>query len=380
MLSLARVVALAAAILVGGTGVGAEPGRARLRVKFSVEPARPGDSVTVEVAAVDAGGAPTELPIAIDVDAGKVTPPERIGAGVYRAVISVPRRLPLSRSLLVVAHGGALSAEAALALTPGPAATVAVDGPSSCPEDAEGCSIQVSASDADGNPAADVPDASADLGRVSPAGSAEPGRWIVVYHPRRVDREKPDRITVQLGKLRAVHTLQLVPSRTRIGFAPMVGAVREGGDTGLVAGAQVLGQRLLGSGWRVGAGLEGSWWRTTHSADSSGLHLSTDRSQLAVGVLLLAERQLLGRSTLSLSLGGGGLRATKTDHVSGQSGVSDSGWAPTAHAAAALGYRFSIGMPFVEARAGWVGDAHLLADSGTKWPLFLQLGYRLDVR
>jgi hypothetical protein len=27
----------------------------------------------------------------------------------------------------------------------------------------------------------------------------------------------------------------------------------------------------------------------------------------------------------------------------------------------------------------WVGDAHLVTDPGAQWPLFLQLGYRLDV-
>jgi hypothetical protein len=74
------------------------------------------------------------------------------------------------------------------------------------------------------------------------------------------------------------------------------------------------------------------------------------------------------------------VRVTSTDHVQGQPGVTDTGWAPMASASAGLGYRLRFARPFVEVRQAWVGDAHLVTDPGAKWPLFLQAGFRLDVR
>lgn len=375
-----RAVALSVVVLVSRAAGAAEPLRPRLAISFGTEAGHPGESVTVEVSSLDAAGAPVDAPVALDVDAGKVTAPQRTGTGVYRASIAVPSRLPLSRSLLVLARAGALSADASLRLAPGPAASIHLDGPTSCPEDADACRIDVIAADAYGNPAAEVPDASADLGRVSPAGAAEPGHWVIVYHPPRVDRERAERVAVELGSLRAVHTLQLSPSRMRLGFAALLGAVHQGGRTGFAAGGRVLGERLLGSGWLVGAGLDGAWWRTSDSGEAGALHVSTNRSQLALGLFFVAERSLAGRTTATLSAGGGAVRVNSAAHVEGQPGVSDAGWAPTANVAAAIGYRFPFGMPFLEARAAWVGDARLATDPGAEWPLFLQLGYRLDVR
>ncbi len=54
--------------------------------------------------------------------------------------------------------------------------------------------------------------------------------------------------------------------------------------------------------------------------------------------------------------------------------------APTAFAAAGLGYDASFGMPFLELRGAWVGDPKLATDTGSRSPLFLLLGYRFHVR
>jgi len=377
---LVRVVVVAAAVLVSSVAAAAEPLRPHLVIRFGSEVGHPGENVTVEVASLDGAGAPVDAPVVVDVDAGKATAPQRVGSGLYRSTVAVPTQLPVSRSLLVLARAGALSAEASLRLAPGPAATLRLDGPPGCSEDAEACRIDVAAADAYGNPAAEVPDASAELGRVSPAGAAEPGHWVVIYHAPRVDRERTEHVTVELGKAKAVHALKLSPASTRVGLTPLLGAVRENAHLGFAAGGQVLVEGGVGSGWRMGAGVEGSWWSVSFSDDVSGLHVSTDRSSLSAAFFVQAERPLAGHGVFTVSVGGGAVRVDSTAHVEGQPGVSDAGWAPTARGTAALGYRFGRAMPFLEFRGAWVGDAHLVTDPGARWPLFLQLGFRLDVR
>ncbi len=377
---LVRAVALWVIVLASGVAAAAEPLRAHLVIRFGSEVGHPGETVTIEVASLDANGAAVDAPVSVDVEAGKAGPTQRAGPGLYRASLTVPTQLPASRSLLVLARAGALSADASLRLVPGPAATLRLDGPPGCTEDAEACRIDVIAADAYGNPAAETPETSAELGRIFSAGVAEPGHWVVIYHPPRVDRERTDRVTVQVGKLKAFHEFRLAPASTRLGVAPLLGAVREEGHLGFAAGGQVLVETAVGSGWLMGAGLEGSWWGLSHGTDVSGIHVSTDRSELAGAFFVQAERPLAGRTMATLSLGGGAVRVNTTAHVQGQPGVSDSGWAPMARGTVALGYRVGRVMPFLEFRGAWVGDAHLVTDPGAKWPLFLQLGFRLDVR
>jgi hypothetical protein len=369
------------AVLTAGSAAGADTARPKMRVHLGVEPpALPGQVVPVEIRLLDDAGRPIDAPLTLDVDVGKATPPARSEPGVYRSTITIPRRLPSTRSVLVLARSGQSSVETNLDLAPGPAVTVDVEGPAVCPEDAEACRLDVSAEDADGNPAAEVPFGKAELGRLLPAGWAEPGRWVIVYQPPRVDRETTDHVVVELGTLRATHDLRLLPSRTRLGFAPVLGYVRQEGHSGFAASAQALGARRVGGGWLIGAGLEVDWWTVSHSGTESGLGVSTDRSQFGAGLLLQAERSYANALTTTFTLGGGAVRVSSTSHVEGQPGVTDAGWAPMASLSAGLGYRFGFGMPFVELRQGWVGDAHLLTDPGAKWPLFTQVGFRLDVR
>ncbi len=368
------------ASLAAGRAAGADVPRPKMRLHLGVEPpVRAGLLVPVEIRLLDDAGSPVDATVSLDVDVGKVTPPVRAALGVYTATITVPRRLPRVHSMLILARAGQSSIETGLDLAPGPAASIRVEGPPVCSEDAESCAIDVAAEDADGNPAAEVPFGKADRGRVLPAGWAEDGRWVLVYQPPRVDREVTDRVAIELGSQRATHDFRLSPSRARLSFAPVLGAVRQDGHTGFAAAAQALGTRRVGGGWSLGAGLEVNWWSVSQRGQAAGLDLSTDRSELGGALLLVAERPLAGQLTASFTLGGGAVHVTSTNHVQGQPGVTDSGWAPMAEAALALGYRFRFFMPFVDVRQAWVGDAHLLTDPGAKWPLFLRAGFRLDV-
>jgi len=357
----------------------ADPPAARLIVRFEPTLARPGDTVQVQVTSFDVTGAPADLmvPLAVDVDAGKISAPEWRGPGVYVALLTVPRRLPVSRSILVLARSGAISREAALALAPGPAAVLHLDGPSECPASAEVCRLDVSAEDEFGNGADEVPTGKAERGKVLPPSSAGGGRWVLGYRPAHVERDADDLITVELGTLRAEHRLQLLAERLRFDLVPRLGLAREDARFRPAAGAQALLERLLSSGWLLGAGLEGAWWSASRS-EAAGSR--SDRTQLALGVLGLAERRVSRRILAGISAGGGVAQVTNTDHVPGQPNVSANGWVPTVWGAAMLGYESSVGTPFVELRAQWVGDAHLVTtDGGSKAPLLVFVGYRFHV-
>jgi len=373
--------ALSLWVCAAGSAAAAEPPAARLMVRFEPALARPGDTVQVQITAQDVTGAPAELaaPLAVDADSGKVTAPESRGPGAYVALLTVPQRLPLSRSILVLARAGAISREAALPLAPGPAAVLHVDGPSQCPASAEVCRLDVTAEDEAGNGADEVPTGTAERGKVLPPSSAGGGRWVIGYRPAHVERDADDRILVDLGTLHAEHRIQIQAERLRFDLAPRVGLAREDSTDRLAAGGQALGERLLSSGWLVGVGLEGVWWTSSHKA-AAGSH--SDRSQIALGALVLAERRVTRRLLAGVSAGGGVAEVTNTDVVPGNSQkVSATGWVPTAWGAATLGYDTFVGTPFVEFRAQWVGDAHLVTtDSGPKTPLFIWLGYRLHVR
>jgi hypothetical protein len=362
---------------------GAEPAPARPQVQFSSRPAVAGEQIEVLVSTQDAAGNPLDGPVSIDADAGKVSPPERLGPGQYRAVLSVPRKLPTSGSILFLVRGSGRTAEASLPVAAAAPATLRVVGPPACAGEATACRIEVEARDAYGNGLAEAPRATAALGRLSAPAAEGSGRWVLLYRPPHVERGEEDRVVVELGPLRAEHRIGVTPQRLRLGGAPRVGLVSQGGRLGLAVGAEVLGERLLRSGWLVGAGLEGSWWSTSRSAtvpaDPDPLRVDIDRSQLAFGVLGLAEHPLGGPILGTLRLGVGAVRVTGVAHVTGQPDVTASGWAPAASAAVAVGFRSRVGMPFAELRATWEGDAHLTTDAGAKWPLFLLLGYRFDV-
>jgi hypothetical protein len=370
--------ALAVCATMAGSVRAADPSRARLTVRFEPTVAHPGEVVEIHVTALTAAGVQADLlvPLEVDTDSGKVAAPERRAPGAYVALLTVPQRLPLSRSILILARSGAISREAGLALFPGPAVTLRVEGPRECPESAETCPLDIAAEDAYGNGAEEEPTGKAELGKLLPAQSAGGGRWVMAYRPAHVQRDADDVLTVELGGQRAERRVRLLAARLRFDLAPRVGAAFQG-RLGLAAGAQALGERLLSSGWLVGAGVEGHWWSGTRSL-GAGSH--SDRSQLAFGLLGLAERRVSSHLLAGVSAGGGLAQVTNTDKVPGQPSVGATGWAPTAFGALSLGYELSGGMPFLELRGQWVGGAHLVTiDSGPKTPLLVFLGYRLHV-
>ncbi|HET6440007.1 MAG TPA: hypothetical protein VFG59_18220 [Anaeromyxobacter sp.] len=375
-----RGIVVWAVLVLGSLARAAEPPRPRIQIRFGGEVGRPGETVTIEATYLDESGDPVDAPasLGIDSDAGTVSPPERVRTGVYRATLVVPRTLPVSRSVLVLAHAGAVSTGASMQLGPGPAARMHVDGPATCSEDREACRIEVSAEDANGNMAEELPSATSRLGRISPPSSVQAGRWVIAYHAPRVERPVEEQILVELGALREEHRLRILPTRTRIGLAPMAGLAELNDRAGFVGGGQLLGERLFASGWIMGAGLEGSAWIVTKSTDVSGLRVHQDRRLVGAQVFFLAERRVVGSLVGTLSVGAGLARITTSQWVEDQPKITDSGWAPSASGAAALGYRFRFMQPFVELRAAWVGS-RLATDNKSWWPVFVQLGYRFDV-
>ncbi len=253
--------ALGLAAWTATTAAAAEVGRARLVVRFEPASARPGDAVQVEVTSLDASGSPVDLPapLAVDADAGKVRAPERRKLGVYVAILTVPRQLPLSRSILVLARAGAISREASLQVVSGPAAVMKLEGPPDCTVDEDVCRLEVSAVDAAGNAADEVPTGKAELGRVSPPSAAGGGRWAMLYRPPQVERDAEDVVTIELGALRAEHHIQVVAARMHFDLAPRVGGVYQDSRSGLSAGAQALGSGCSARGgcWAWGSRARG---------------------------------------------------------------------------------------------------------------------------
>jgi hypothetical protein len=362
-----------------------ERGRPRLRVRFASQPGVAGDAVAVEVNALGVGGGLVDAEgVAVFADAGKVGPAERVATGTYRFTLAIPRQLPGTGVITVVARAGALHGEATLGVVAGPAAAVRIEGPSACQEGGEGCRLEVSALDAYGNPATEIPTLRAARGEVSPASSSQAGRWVATYRPPPVVLDAEDEVSVVLGPVRAAHRLRVAPARAELGFAGRAGAALQDGRLGVAVGGGAFALRRLASAWLLGGGVEVEWWAEGRSGaaegPSSSVHFTADRSQLLLAAVALAERPVTDRLLLWASAGGGVARVTSTTRLAGSPSVSEVGWAPAATGAAALGVHALGGVPFLEARVAWVGDPHLDTLRGSVAPLFLQLGYRLDAR
>jgi len=90
-------------------------------------------------------------------------------------------------------------------------------------------------------------------------------------------------------------------------------------------------------------------------------------------------RMRLGERGAAWAGAGGGLVLVRGHLAQGAlSGPTESGAAPEVHALAAVGWRMGPGRSFLEARAGWQGDAGIASLRGSLLTGTLSLGYRLE--
>jgi hypothetical protein len=384
-LVLAPLVALGALVpVVPVRAVEVEAEQPRLRIEVPPTPARAGAVVAVRVVAIDARGQPeSSANVVVDADAGSVSAARRVGPGQYEATLNVPDRLPLGRSVLLLARTERFHAEVSLPLAPGPAATAALEGGERCKAGAESCTLELHAEDAFGNGAGEAPRIRADRGEVVAVNGTDPGRWVIAYRVPPVEREARAQLVAEVGAARATSSILLVPSGARLAFALRGGMGSEEGHAGPAAGGQVFGAGYAG-GWLVGGGMDLGWWKSSRSdrAEAGGttLDLTTDRTTVALAACGVAERALGGGLHAWLTATAGAARVTVRTQLTDQPAVTEAAWAPAAGGAIALGWHTRAGTPFLEGRLAWTGDPHLASATGSSTAFFLQLGYRFDAR
>jgi len=358
---------------------------AALRIEFDRPTAAPGDPkpVTVTVQARDAAGNLTDAEVAIESDLGGIGELVRVEQGVYRAPLQVAPALRGDRSITLEARAGAISSQAVLPLAPGPSESVSIVAPESVPADGRTVrQVSVEVLDAFGNPVEDeklaTESALAELG--APLNVA-PGRWIFSYRARRVQRDDDDVVTVRAGTVTATRTILLVAPTPRVSIASLVGGVLQSGSFGFALAGDVAVWTRLGSE-QVGLALDAAWWSLSSSGSTStatGSFGYGDKRNYVPVVLYLAWRRPVGASSMLWVMAGGGAAWVEaSSSLSGQTTVSQSGWAPAVSVAASYGMRAGPGFPFVELRGGWIGNPSLGTLSGSAVPVLLFLGYRFD--
>ncbi len=222
--------------------------------------------------------------------------------------------------------------------------------------------------------------------RRPPAGA---GRWVLVYRPPRVERGRGG---PRGGRARAAP--RRAPGRPH----PAAPAARwrrpgSGWSPRAAAWAWPSARRCSESGCSAPAGWWGAGWRAPGGArvGPPGSTSSRSGSGPAGGRRRSEPAGPRGPGPGGAVPGWGlpGVAPARDRRCAGDERRRRSPASPTSppragrrrpSAAVAIGYRTRAGMPFAEVRATWEGDARLATDEGAKWPLFLLLGYRFDVR
>jgi hypothetical protein len=358
---------------------------AQIRVEPSRAEPRAGERLEVSLWILGAGGLPVDGEVALDCDLGEVGPVVQVGPGRYRASLTAPRVIPGTRSLLLLARAGGSSAEATLPLSAGPAASIVLSGPAAARADgASSVWLEAILYDAFGNAAEDVPAGSARLGQVRPARSTGPGRWELEYVPGRHLDEAVDLVAVGAGSARATHRLRLTAPRSWGALAPWAGVVSAQGTGAAFAAGADAAWWWRGTPGALGVGVHAAWWRLD-DADRVALPggaaaLAGTRSYVPVTAALAWGHRLGGRAEAWLAAGAGAAHVSASQRLAGQPAISEAGWGPAATAGAALGVRAWRGLPFVEVRGVWIGDADLVTVSGPSRAVLLLAGYRFDAR
>jgi hypothetical protein len=116
----------------------------------------------------------------------------------------------------------------------------------------------------------------------------------------------------------------------------------------------------------------------TLTAGTVSLPVSSDASFLALEPSI-AWRLPLARGMFWLGAGPGLVRTSSTVSAPGQEDLTATSWVPSAHASVGWGLRIGPGIPFIELKGGWQGEADESPVSGSVQTLTFALGYRFDV-
>lgn len=133
---------------------------------------------------------------------------------------------------------------------------------------------------------------------------------------------------------------------------------------------------------RAGLAAEAGWWAFTRTdrMDVAGQPLVLRGQADMVPLLLTAlGRMRLGElGTAWLGAGGGAVLVLARQAQGSLAGAPEAGIAPEAHALAGAGWRLGPGVPFLEARVGWQGDAGGSSLRGSLRTCTFSVGYRFE--
>ncbi len=339
------------------------------------------EALRITVVVQDAAGNPADAEVAVEAVPGTVGPVTRLEKGRYRAELAPPTLLGRDRTIYVQARAGRLFAASTVRVAPGPPATIALELPERLVADgatrSQGYALLV---DAFGNAAEEgEPDLTSDLAELGQPVRIGAGRWMFSYRPRLLEREADDVVRARAEDARAERTVHLTAPVLTFDVAPMAGVALQGSAAGPAATAEATVWTRL-AGQELGLAVQAGWWLLGTSgrapSPAGDVDFRGHRNYVPVGVALAARWSAGPAVVLGLSLGAGVSFVAHASALAGQPTVTETGWAPMASAALRCGVRAWGGLPFLEARASWLGDPGLSTLHGTSVPFFLLLGYR----
>ncbi len=356
------------------------------RLEVDPGPVVAGQTVTATVTLADAAGNAAEGDLEAQADAGVIGPAERLEVGRTRLTWTVPARLDGRGRAELTVRAGAAAARASVALRPGAPSilTLSAARPVVTADGIEEVDLTATVTDAHGNPVDEPP-----ARRVAQAGTVEsprqvgPGRFTMVYRPRRASLPGEDVVEVGLPLLSARVRVGLRPTMAPFDLAASLGAAfGSGGWLGVHAGAEASAWRWLGE-QEVGLALAASFTRLRDDGSVPGgagpVAFSGEVRTLALLASVGWRRSAGQRLALRFTAGGGLGRVESLVAAGGGPLVPEASWVPAVSGAASVGWRLGPGHGFLETRAIWMADPGLASIQGTIARLALSLGYELDV-
>jgi hypothetical protein len=342
-----------------------------------------GDEVRVAVRLEDAQGNPAAGPARLSASFGEVVAFAPGAPGEWVGLVRVPAELGAHRKLELAVRAGGAAGRATVRLRPGPPEQLEVQvAERTLLADGRGeAQVLLRASDRFGNLADEPPTLTAELGRIGAPAPDGAGAWRASYRAPRLEQPSWDGLSARLGGARGGERLRLLARPRALSVSPKLGLSLRAGGLSPAASLEVAWWPAALRG-RIGLAAEAGWWAfsRTDRVDLGGQPLALrGRADLAPVALTALARMGLGeRGSAWVGLGGGAvlLRARVAQGV--LAGAAETGVAPEAHAQVGAGWRLGPGIPVLEARAAWQGDAGVSSMTGSLLTFTLSLGYRLE--
>jgi hypothetical protein len=346
--------------------VGTLPGPpVTVAVSFDREAVVAGEEGDVAVSArvLDAAGNVTDALLDLRAEAGELADVKRVAPGAWQARLRIDPRFEGRRELVVAALAPeiGIAGSRALRLRPAAAASATVDERVLVGDGKRETSLAVSVYDRFDNPVAATPAVSAELGRVLAVAEEAPGSYRVRYVGAHVEERTEDRLTIEVGSVRAEGAVVLVPPRSTVGAIAGFGVAKglSRGPVGKRFAAAVERDERVWRGFDLSSRVEVELLAFEGRAREvvRGALDPEARATARVGALLAgvtARRDLKAGPTAwgTLSAGVAVSRARGA-------GADDLGVGPSARVALGVGWRQRKMMPFLEASLVAAGDAPL---------------------